>query len=359
MTRPLTGIRIVEFAGIGPGPYAAMLLADMGAEILRIDRPEGSDNYSRYVVPRGRRVITADLKEIAERDAALTLLDGADALIEGFRPGVMERLGLGPQAVLARNPRLVYGRMTGWGQEGPLAKAAGHDIGYIAVTGALAAIGTAEAPLPPLNLVGDYGGGALFLVGGLLAALLYAGRTGTGQVVDAAICDGAASLMAMFYDLHAQGDWTDRRAANLLDGGAPFYRTYACKDGQFLAVGALEPKFYATMCERTGLSQLPLRDNPATWPALHAQFVDLFAERTRDEWCALLEGTDACVAPVLTLSEASSHPHLRARGTFVERNGVVQPEAAPRFSVTPTSAGHVIPERQSVIDASWAGRDQG
>ena len=359
MTGPLAGVRVVEFAGIGPAPYAAMLLADMGAEVLRVDRLIGNDPYSRHVTARGRPAVTADLKDAADWDAVLALLDGADALLEGFRPGVMERLGLGPEAVLARNPRLVYGRMTGWGQDGPLATTAGHDIGYIAVTGALAAIGPADAPVPPLNLVGDYGGGALFLVAGVLAALLHAGRTGTGQVVDAAICDGAASLMALFCDLRAQGRWTDGRAANLLDGGAPFYRTYVCKDGRFIAVGALEPQFYAVLCERVGLLHPPDRDDQANWPALHIRFEALFAQRTRDEWCALLEGTDACAAPVLTLAEAPSHPHLRARGVFVERDGVVQAEAAPRFSATPTSAGHVPWERRRVAEARWAPRDRG
>ncbi len=339
---PLAGLRIVEFAGIGPGPFAAMLLADMGAEMIRLDRPAGADPYSRNVISRGRPRVTVDLKDAAETERVLTLLESADALIEGFRPGVMERLGLGPEVVLARNPRLVYGRMTGWGQTGPLAQAAGHDINYIAVAGPLAAIGNEKGPIPPLNLVGDYGGGSLYLVAGLLAALLSAARTGEGQVVDCAICDGAASLMAMFSELSSQGRWTDRRGANLLDGGAPFYRAYACADGRHVALGPLEPQFYAVFGKLVGLAHDPdfdRRDDPVVWPRLHAKLEALFLTRTRDEWSRLLEGTDACFAPVLTLSEAPSHPHLAARGTFVTVDGVVQPAPAPRFSRTPSAIG--------------------
>lgn len=337
---PLAGIRIVEFAGIGPGPFAAMLLADMGAEIVRIDRPGGADPYSKAVINRGRASAVADLKVPADLAAVLALLDGADALIEGFRPGVMERLGLGPQVVLGRNPRLVYGRMTGWGQSGPLAATAGHDITYIAITGALSAIGPAEHPVPPLNLVGDFGGGALYLVAGLLSALLSAARTGEGQVVDCAICDGTASLMAMVCDLAAQERWSDRRGANLLDGGAPYYRTFACADGRHVALGALEPQFYALFRRLAGLAEDPDYDNRedvARHPVLHAKLEALFLTRTQAEWCRLLEGTDACFAPVLPLSEAPSHPHLAARATFVEVDGVVQPAPAPRFSGTPTA----------------------
>ncbi len=337
---PLAGLRIVEFAGIGPGPFAAMLLADMGAELVRLDRPGGSDPYSRNVVARGRPTVTVDLKDPADLAGTLALLETADALIEGFRPGVMERLGLGPDVVLARNPRLVYGRMTGWGQDGPLAQSAGHDITYLAITGALAAIGPAEHPVPPLNLVGDYGGGSLYLVAGLLAGLLSAARTGQGQVVDAAICDGAASLMAMFSELASQGRWTDRREANLLDGGAPWYRTYACRDGRHIALGPLEPHFYALFRRLTGLDSDPdfdRRDDPEAWPVLRRKLEALFAGRTRDEWCRLLEGTDACLAPVLTLTEAADHPHLAARQTFVTVDGTVQPAPAPRFSGTPSA----------------------
>ncbi|KMO38320.1 CaiB/BaiF CoA transferase family protein [Methylobacterium aquaticum] len=337
---PLAGLRIVEFAGIGPGPFAAMLLADMGAELVRLDRPGGSDPYSKNVVSRGRPTVTVDLKDPADLAGTLALLETADALIEGFRPGVMERLGLGPDAVLARNPRLVYGRMTGWGQDGPLAGAAGHDITYLAITGALAAIGPAERPVPPLNLVGDYGGGSLYLVAGILAGLLSAGRTGHGQVVDAAICDGAASLMAMFSELASQGRWSDRREANLLDGGAPWYRTYACRDGKHIALGPLEPHFYALFRRLTGLDADPdfdRRDDPDAWPLLRRKLDALFAQRTRDEWCRLLEGTDACVAPVLILTEAADHPHLVARQTFVTVDDTVQPAPAPRFSRTPSA----------------------
>ncbi|AWN51994.1 CaiB/BaiF CoA-transferase family protein [Methylobacterium sp. 17Sr1-1] len=356
---PLAGLRIVEFAGIGPGPFAAMLLADMGAELVRLDRPGGSDPYSKTIVSRGRPTVTVDLKDDDDRAGTLALLDRADALIEGFRPGVMERLGLGPEIVLARNPRLVYGRMTGWGQEGPLARSAGHDITYMAVTGALAAIGPAEHPVPPLNLVGDYGGGSLYLVAGILAALLSVGRTGRGQVVDAAICDGAASLMAMFSELASQGRWSDRREANLLDGGAPWYRTYACRDGRHIAIGPLEPQFYALFRRLTGLDSDPdfdRRDDPVMWPTLRRKLETLFAERTRDEWCRLLEGTDACVAPVLSLSEAAGHPHLAARETFVTVGGTVQPAPAPRFSGTP-SAIRPPPGPLTLIEAiaRWSG----
>ncbi|GJD51370.1 Acetyl-CoA:oxalate CoA-transferase [Methylobacterium crusticola] len=345
-TGPLAGLRVVEFAGIGPGPFAAMLLADMGAEVIRLDRPGGADPYSKLVVSRGRATVTANLKDPADVAATLELLDRADALIEGFRPGVMERLGLGPDTVLGRNPRLVYGRMTGWGQTGPLAQAAGHDITYIAVTGALAAIGPAAHPVPPLNLVGDYGGGSLYLVAGLLAALLSAGRTGRGQVVDCAICDGAASLMAMFCELSAQGRWSDRRAENLLDGGAPWYGTYACADGRHVALGALEPHFYARFRALVGLDadpDLDGREDPARWPLLRERLAALFRTRSRDAWCRLLEGSDACLAPVLTLSEAAAHPHLAARETFVTVEGTVQPAPAPRFSGTPSAIGTPAP----------------
>ncbi len=333
---PLVGLRIVEFAGIGPAPFAAMLLADLGADIIRIDRPRTEGGSTAGVVLRGRPTVIADLKQLADRDAVLALTDQADALIEGFRPGVMERLGLGPDALLGRNPRLVYGRMTGWGQDGPLAKTAGHDIGYIAITGALAAIGPAEHPVPPLNLVGDYGGGSMYLVMGMLAGIISASQTGRGQVVDAAICDGAASLMAMFCDLTAQGRWQAGRQRNLLDGGAPFYRTFECADGQHLAVGAIEPQFYALLLDRLGLHGPDWdRADPAGWPALHERFAALFRTRDRADWCALLEGTDACVAPVLTLAEAPAHPHMAARGSYTTVAGTMHPAPAPRFSLTP------------------------
>ncbi len=339
-TGPLAGLRIVEFAGIGPGPFAAMLLADMGAEVVRLDRPGGGDPYAPAVSSRGRTMVHANLKDPADVARTLDLLEGADALIEGFRPGVMERLGLGPDIVLARNPRLVYGRMTGWGQTGPLAHAAGHDINYIAITGALGAIGPAAHPVPPLNLVGDYGGGSLYLVAGLLAALLSAGRTGQGQVVDCAICDGAASLMAMFYALAARGRWSDERESNLLDGGMPYYRTFRCADGAHVALGSLEPQFYARFRDLAGLAgdpDLDARDVAEMRPALHAKLEALFLTRPRDEWCRLLEGTDACFAGVMTLAEAPDHPHLVARGTFATVDGTVQPAPAPRFSHTPSA----------------------
>ncbi len=355
---PLAGLRIVEFVGIGPAPFAAMLLADMGAEIVAINRPEPSPFRPGAVLSRGRSFVVADLKDPAERDAALLLIDGADALIEGFRPGVMERLGLGPGVALERNPKLAYGRMTGWGQEGPLADSAGHDINYIAVSGALAAIGTRETPIPPLNLVGDFGGGALYLVAGLLAALFAARRTGQGQVVDCAISDGVASLMAMAAEMRAAGLSRDERGGNLLDGGAPFYRTYACADGKHIAIGALEPRFFAQLCELVGFDDplIAQRDDPAHWPLLSEKFAAIFKTRTRDEWRALLEGTDACFAPVLTLAEAARHPHLKARGTFVEIDGVVQPAPAPRFSHTPTAVGAVQdgPKTLGEAAAAWS-----
>jgi len=356
---PLEGVRVVEFVGIGPAPFAAMLLADMGAEIIAIDRPEPSRFRPGAVLSRGRPSIVADLKDPAQRDQALRLLESADALIEGFRPGVMERLGLGPDVALARNPRLVYGRMTGWGQSGPLADSAGHDINYIALSGALAAIGTHEAPIPPLNLVGDFGGGALYLVAGLLAALLAARRTGQGQVVDCAICDGVASLMAMAAEMSAAGRWREQRGGNLLDGGAPFYRTYRCADGEHIAIGALEPRFFARLCELLGLDGDPIvsrRDDPAHWPALSEKLAALFATRTREEWRALLEGTDACFAPVLTLTEAARHPHLRARGAFVEIDGVVQPAPAPRFSRMPAAIRTISDGPQTLAEAAAAWR---
>ena len=334
---PLADVRIVEFASIGPGPFAAMLLADMGADIIAIDRPEPSPFRPGAILSRGRPVVIADLKDPAQRDGALLLIERADALLEGFRPGVMERLGLGPDVALKRNPRLVYGRMTGWGQTGPLADSAGHDINYIALAGALAAIGTPEQPMPPLNLLGDFGGGALYLVAGLLAAIIAARRTGEGQVVDCAICDGVASLMAMCSEMSAAGRWREARGGNLLDGGAPFYRTYACADGEHIAIGALEPRFYARLCALIGLDDSASRDDPANWPALHEKLAAAFKMRTREEWRALLEGTDACFAPVLTLAEAARHPHLRARETFVEIDGVTQPAPAPRFSRMPAA----------------------
>lgn len=355
---PLTGLRVVEFAGIGPGPFAAMLLADMGADVVRIDRPGAAEPDKRDVTGRGRRNLVLDLKQHDGVETALRLLDAADALIEGFRPGVMERLGLGPDAVLARNPRLVYGRVTGWGQSGPLAQAAGHDINYIALAGALGAIGPVEKPVPPLNLVGDYGGGALYLVVGMLAAALEARRSGRGQVVDCAMCDGAASLLSIFFTLLARGQWEERRGSNLLDGGAPFYGTYECADGGFIAVGALEPQFYETLCRLAGLDDPEFRErgDRKRWPELRQKMQAVFKKRTRAEWCAILEGSDACFAPVLGLREASTHPHMAHRDSFVEVDGVLQPAPAPRFSRTPSAIQASSASRPAEILAHWRAR---
>jgi alpha-methylacyl-CoA racemase len=334
-------VRVVEFAGIGPGPHAAMLLGDLGAEVLRIGRPGGG--ASPPVVGRGRHALELDLRREDGLAAALDACDAADVLIEGFRPGVMERLGLGPEALFARNARLVYGRMTGWGQEGPLAQAAGHDITYIALTGALAAITDGRGhPVPPLNLVGDFGGGSLYLAFGIVAALLERERSGRGQVVDAAIVDGAASLLAMFAGMGPSGPLSLDPERNMLGGAAPFYRCYACADGKFVAVGALEPQFFAELMARTGADAealTPDRFDPSTWPARTEAMAALFATRTRDDWCAMLEGTDACVAPVLTYAEAAAHPHMAARGVYAEVAGAPQPAPAPRFSRTPGAVG--------------------
>jgi alpha-methylacyl-CoA racemase len=349
---PLSGVRVVEFAGIGPGPFACMLLSDMGADVVRIDRPGAGQSAPTDITSRNRRFVNVDLKNEADRTRVLDLLAGADVLVEGFRPGVMERLGLGPDVVLARNPRLVYGRMTGWGQEGALANAAGHDINYIAITGALAAIGPRDGkPVPPLNLVGDYGGGALYLVVGVLAAIIEARRSGRGQVVDAAMCDGAASLMTVFYALTAQGRWQDKRGSNLLDGGAHFYGTYECADGRHVALGAIEPQFYAELLRRAGIDDpdFAKQNERASWPSLQQKLAAIFRTKTRDEWCAILEGTDACFAPVLTLSEAPKHRHLTERRTFVENAGVVQPAPAPRFSGTPSAIQSPPPASASDI----------
>uniref|UniRef100_A0A8J4HFY7 CoA transferase n=1 Tax=Acidicaldus sp. TaxID=1872105 RepID=A0A8J4HFY7_9PROT len=337
---PLAGLRVVELAGIGPGPFAAMLLADLGAEVIRIDRPGETARLApeRDATRRGRRSLTLDLKCAAAVAVLLRLVETADALIEGFRPGVAERLGFGPEICLARNPRLVYGRMTGFGQSGPLAEAAGHDLNYIALAGVAHGIGRAEAPpVPPLNLVGDYGGGAMFLVVGVLAALLERTRSGSGQVVDAAMAEGAALLMTPFYALHAAGLWQDRRAANLLDGGAPFYDTYATADGKYLSIAALEPKFFAELARRIGLDEAFVKGqyDQALWPALRAALTAIIATRSRKTWAEILEGTDACALGVLSLAEAPLHPHNRARGSFIEINGVTQPAPAPRFSRTP------------------------
>ncbi|MFI0896213.1 CaiB/BaiF CoA transferase family protein [Streptomyces sp. NPDC020983] len=339
----MAGVRVVELAGIGPGPFAAMLLADLGADVVRVDRPGGPGlgvAPAADLTNRNKRSVLLDLKTPEGTAAALDLAGRADILVEGYRPGVAERLGVGPQECLARNPRLVYGRMTGWGQHGPLAASAGHDIGYIAITGALALSGPADgAPTAPANLLGDYAGGALYLVTGVLAALHHARAHGRGQVVDAAIVDGTAHLGTLLHGMVAAGAWQDRRGVNLLDGGAPFYGVYATSDGGHMAVGALEQRFYDTFSTLLGLSpqEAALRDDPARWAELRAAVAARFRTRTREEWTAVFAGTDACTAPVLSLTEAPRHPHLAARGTFAEVDGTVQPAPAPRFSATPAA----------------------
>jgi alpha-methylacyl-CoA racemase len=342
---PLVGTRVVELAGIGPGPFAAMLLADLGADVIRVDRPSGAAGGgdrgpSLDVSNRGRRSIAVDLKHPDGRATVLRLVERADALIEGFRPGVTERLGLGPDDCRAVNPRLVYGRMTGWGQDGPNASVAGHDIDYIALTGVLHAIGRAgDAPVPPLNLVGDFGGGGMFLALGITSGLLEAQRSGEGQVVDAAMVDGAAVLSTMFWALRAMGAHRDERGTNMLDTGAHFYEVYETADGRHVAVGAIEPQFYAELCRLTGFESdrpdPPSHLDRSTWSQRKVAMAELFLTRSRAEWCELLEGADACVAPVLSFAEAPDHPHMRARQTFVEVEGIVQPAPAPRFSRTP------------------------
>ncbi len=349
---PLTGIRILEFAGIGPGPFTAMMLSDMGAEILRIDRAgavTGASGEPHWdLMQRGRRSAALDLKHPDAVATALRLIERADALIEGFRPGVMERLGLGPDMCLARNPRLVYGRMTGWGQEGPMAHAAGHDINYIALAGSLAPIGRKGAkPTPPLNLVGDFGGGGMLLAFGVACALIEAHRSGRGQVVDAAMVEGASLLTAMFWGLRAGGQWSDTRGENVLDTGAPWYDVYETRDGKYVAIGAIEPKFYAELLARTGLANeaLPAQDDRARWPDLRRRFEQIFAGKTRDEWCAIFEGSDACFSPVLTFDEAKGHPHNIARRGHVAVGTVDQPAPAPHFSRTPGVTRRAPPER--------------
>ncbi len=334
---PLSGLKIVEFAGIGPGPFCGMLLSDLGADVVRVDRKGSGRASPADVTSRGRRSVALDLKSPDAIEAVLKLLENADGLIEGFRPGVMERLGLGPDVVLKRNPKLVFGRMTGWGQFGPYAKAAGHDMNYIAITGALHAIGTTEKPVPPLNLVGDFGGGALYLAFGLMAGIIHARETGEGQVIDCAMSDGAASLMAMFYGFKGAGIWKDERRSNLLDGGAHFYDTYQCSDGKWISIGSIEPQFYALLLEKTGITdpQFANQMSRDEWPELKAKLADVLSKKTQAEWCAIMDATDICFAPVLTLDEAPNHAHNVARETFVTVEGVVQPAPAPRFSATP------------------------
>ncbi|MGW6359803.1 CaiB/BaiF CoA transferase family protein [Streptomyces sp. NPDC055092] len=339
---PLAGVRVVELAGIGPGPFAAMLLADLGADVVRVDRPGGAGlaiNPEYDITNRNKRSVLIDLKADDGPARVLDLVARADVLIEGYRPGVAERLGVGPDACHARNPRLVYGRMTGWGQEGPLAQRAGHDIAYIALTGTLGMIGRPdEPPTVPANLVGDFAGGSLYLVVGILAALHHARDTGAGQVVDAAIVDGASHLAAMIHGMLAAGGWQDRRGSNLLDGGCPFYGTYETSDGQYMAVGALEQQFYDEFIALLGIGgTAPARKDLARWGELRDAVAARFKTRTREEWTAVFEGSDACVAPVLSLREAPGHPHLAARGTFTDHGGITQPAPAPRFSATPTA----------------------
>ncbi|MBX3479213.1 MAG: CoA transferase [Caulobacter sp.] len=334
---PLSGLKIIEFAGIGPGPFCGMLLSDLGADVVRIDRKGSGRSSPADITARGRRSVALDLKNPAAIETCLKLMEGADGIIEGFRPGVMERLGLGPDVALKRNPKLVFGRMTGWGQFGPYAKAAGHDMNYIAITGALHAIGTEEKPVPPLNLVGDFGGGALYLAFGLLAGVIHARATGQGQVIDCAMSDGAASLMAMFYGFKASGMWQEQRRANLLDGGAHFYDTYQCADGKWISIGSIEPQFYALLLEKTGITDPEFANqmDRRAWPELKAKLADVLKQKTQAEWCAIMDATDICFAPVLDLDEAPRHAHNVARETFVTVEGVVQPAPAPRFSATP------------------------
>jgi len=343
---PLSGFRIIELAGIGPGPFCGMMLSDMGAEVIRVDRLGGSAGRTQDVLARNRRSLAVDLKKPEGVETVLRLAESADGLYEGFRPGVTERLGLGPEDCMGRNPKLVYGRMTGWGQQGPMAQAAGHDINYIGLAGALHPIGRpGEKPVPPLNLVGDFGGGGMLLAFGMVCGMLEAQKSGKGQVVDAAMVDGAATLMAMFFTMGAAGAFTDQRGTNLLDGGAHFYDTYETKDGKYVCIGSIEPQFYALLMEKAGLD--PERFKPQMdakqWPALKEELVEVFKSNTRDEWCDIMEGSDVCFAPVLSIFEAPEHPHNKARHSFVEVDGVVQPAPAPRFSRTVPEVAHASP----------------
>ncbi len=370
---PLAGVRVVEIAGIGPGPFAAMMLADMGADVVRVDRAGnvwGGDpaNPPKDIMNRGRRSLGVDLKNPEGVETVLALVEKADALIEGFRPGVTERLGIGPDACLERNPRLVYGRMTGWGQDGPMAQMAGHDMNYIAIAGALGAIGRPdERPQPPLNLVGDFGGGGMLLAFGIVCGVVEARTSGKGQVVDAAMVDGTAVLTTFMHGMMAMGGWKDERGVNILDTGAHYYEVYECADGKFLSVGAIEPQFYAVLLEKTGLAgdaEFLQQNDKAQWPHLKERLAGVIATKTRDEWAAIFDGTDACVAPILSLGEAPSHPHNVARGAFLERDGIVQPAPAPRFSRTsaeiqrpPAHAGQHTDEvlaEWGVVDADRA-----
>jgi len=334
---PLSGIKIIELAGIGPGPFCGMMLADMGAEVIRVDRASKGGRRGVDVLTRGRKSIAVDLKSPEGKEVILKLCESADGIFEGFRPGVTERLGLGPEECMARNPKLVYGRMTGWGQDGPMAHAAGHDINYIALSGALHSIGGKDGkPVPPLNLVGDFGGGGMFLAFGMVCALLEAQKSGMGQVVDTSMVEGASVLMSMFFTMRAAGLWKEERASNMLDGGAHFYDTYETKDGGYISLGSIEPQFYALLLEKAGLKVedfTPQMDQ-SRWPEYKARLTDAIRLKTRDEWTEIMQGTDVCFAPVLALSEVADHPHNKARQSFVEMDGVIQPAPAPRFSRT-------------------------
>jgi len=357
---PLQGLKVLEMAGIGPGPFCAMMLADMGAEVVRIDRLNQKGTGDRAnVLNRGRRSIALDLKNPAAIETVLRMIEEADALIEGFRPGVMERLGLGPDVCLKRNPKLIFGRMTGWGQSGPLAQAAGHDINYISIAGALGAMGYSDrAPAPPLNLVGDFGGGAMYLLTGILAALHERTNSGQGQVIDAAMTDGTASLLSPFFGLMEMNMWTTDRHTNKLDGGAHYYGSYECSDGKYISIGSIEPQFYALLLEKCEIEDeefLAQQDQHA-WPQLREKLAKLFLTKTRSEWCDLMEGTDVCFAPVLDLGEAPSHPHNVARDTYVKFDGVTQPAPAPRFSRTQSeikSSAAMVGEHSEQILADW------
>jgi len=365
MSGPLTGIRVVEIGGIGPGPFCAMLLADLGADVLRVDRTAGgglvgpSDDHSTELLNRGRRSIALDLKHPGGPEVVLKLVEQADVLMEGFRPGVTERLGIGPDACLARNPRLVYGRMTGYGQDGPMAQAVGHDLNYIAQSGALSMIGRrGQPPTPPLSLVGDFGGGGMVLALGICAALVERERSGAGQVIDAAMVEGSALLATCFYGYMQTGAWSPERGTNIVDSGAPFYDVYETADGRWLSVAAMEPKFYAALLALLGLDgeELPAQHDHDAWPAMKERFAAVIATRTRDQWCAAAEGVEACVAPVLGADEVEGDPHLSARGAFVRHHGILQPAPAPRFSRTPTALSHRPPlpgEHTAEALADW------
>jgi alpha-methylacyl-CoA racemase len=340
---PLTGVKIIELAGIGPGPFCGMLLSDMGAEVIRVDRTGAGKLRSQDVLTRGRKSIAVDLKSEAGKEVILKLCESSDAIFEGFRPGVTERLGIGPDACMARNKKLIYGRMTGWGQEGPMSQAAGHDINYIALSGALSAIGQKGGkPVPPLNLVGDFGGGGMVLAFGIVCGLLEAKNSGKGQVVDTAMVDGAAILMSMFYTMQSVGAWNPERGTNLLDTGAHFYDTYETSDGGYISIGSIEPQFYALLIEKAGLDaeEFSAQMDRSRWPDYKQKISDVFRSRTRDQWCEIMEGSDVCFAPVLSLTEAAEHPHNQHRGTFAELDGVLQPAPAPRFSRTSPELTH-------------------